>query len=250
MDLVESYTDSDEDLSCDASYASNIRSINNSTEEDNRHFDYLHLQSSESDDEPDPAEVKPKGKIGSSNFVHNSFWHGEDKPLIVKRKSEQIARKDDDLVSHGTRLEAKRFKQSPEEVYTSAIFSPCNLIINSLSSGRKTSLSIPKHREKSVSCDFGALNSIAWAPSKHSHLLASANMSSDVAIWNCVGSERLFLAQRLRYHTKAVKDVAWSACEKLVFSCGYDGRAIVSDVETGNLIRGKILAFSKAINCS
>ena len=163
--------------------------------------------------------------------------------LILKRKNESLAQQIESSLTPDDKNQAKKLKTDSEDVKVSGMFSPCNIIFEALSVGRMQKFCIPKTRQKVLKSESGAFNSIEWAPSKHSHLLATANMNADVAVWNCVGSDRLFLAQRVRNHTKAVKDVAWSACERLVLSCSYDGRAVVADVETGKASSSDLSTF-------
>lgn len=87
-------------------------------------------------------------------------------------------------------------------------------------------------RERLIAAHVGVVNRIQWSVAQFSHLLLSASMDTLVKVWN-VWSTLEPCVQVLRHHSRAVKDAEWSMCGRQILSCGYDRKAIIADVESG-----------------
>lgn len=97
---------------------------------------------------------------------------------------------------------------------------------------RKPFFKIPKDRGHNIIGHSGPVTRVKWNNTQYSHLLLSAAMDGMVKLWNFWSSLDPCV-QTMGVHTKAVKDACWSHSGKEIISCGYDKRAIISDVEGG-----------------
>ncbi|XP_036369319.1 WD repeat-containing protein 25-like [Octopus sinensis] len=90
---------------------------------------------------------------------------------------------------------------------------------------------IAKKKETTIQAHVGSINRIRWCVAQYSHLLLSVADDSLVKIWN-VWSLLEPCVQTVTHHSSCVKDAEWSSCGRHVLTCGYDRKAVVTDVET------------------
>ncbi|KAL5009392.1 hypothetical protein ScPMuIL_014973 [Solemya velum] len=113
-------------------------------------------------------------------------------------------------------------------------------------SGRNISNRIPSKLEKQLVSQSGVINRVMWNVPSYSHLLVSASMDGSVKIWNVWSSLDPCVVTMSR-HTKAVRDVVWSRCGRRLLTCSYDRTALITDVETGELLSS--LSHSSFVTC-
>ncbi|KAJ7989264.1 hypothetical protein DPEC_G00317680 [Dallia pectoralis] len=81
----------------------------------------------------------------------------------------------------------------------------------------------------------GPVNTVRWCPVPQlSHLLLSASMDKTVKIWDGVESGRCL--KTCSSHSGAVRDACWSPCGRRLLTGSFDNMAMLTDLETGQLI--------------
>ncbi|CAI9740565.1 repeat-containing 25-like [Octopus vulgaris] len=106
---------------------------------------------------------------------------------------------------------------------------------------------IAKKKETTIQAHVGSINRIRWCVAQYSHLLLSVADDSLVKIWN-VWSLLEPCVQTVTHHSSCVKDAEWSSCGRHVLTCGYDRKAVVTDVETGSALQ--TLSHHEIVPCA
>lgn len=101
---------------------------------------------------------------------------------------------------------------------------------------KRINCKLPTAKEWDNPGHAGAVNRLKWNIPNYSHLLVTCSMDSTIKIWN-IWSQLDPCVQMLKVHSKAVRDVAWNHDGRHLLSSSYDKSAVVTDVETGKLIR-------------
>ncbi|KAF4101802.1 WD repeat-containing protein 25 [Onychostoma macrolepis] len=100
---------------------------------------------------------------------------------------------------------------------------------------RRGRVELPRHMQSRIQAHQGPVTTLQWSPVDHlSHLLLSASMDRTLKVWDGAGGGRCL--QTYSAHRGSVRDACWLACGRRLLSGSFDGRAAVTDVETGKTI--------------
>ncbi|XP_023684166.2 WD repeat-containing protein 25 isoform X1 [Paramormyrops kingsleyae] len=100
---------------------------------------------------------------------------------------------------------------------------------------KSTGTELPRRVRLRVQAHQGPVNTVQWCPVPHfSHLLLSASMDLTAKVWDGAGSGRCLFTSSA--HSGAVRDASWMPCGRRFLTGSFDNSAIVTDVETGQVV--------------
>lgn len=187
----------------------------------------LSLPTNQGNAEPLQAPGFPKRVFDGSNPAkRQATAFSGVRPYIPKRQR----------LSQDTKNSENPSEQGSENpTRTSPVLSNVSSRVKPYLGGKPKSAGIPKKLLISLEGHQGPVNTVEWCPVPHiSHLLLSASMDKTFKVWD--GAESGRCLRLYTCHSGAVRDACWTPCGRKLLTGSFDNTAVVTDVETGQLI--------------
>ncbi|KAM9842350.1 WD repeat-containing protein 25 [Aulostomus maculatus] len=147
------------------------------------------------------------------------------RPYIPKRQR---------LVTSGDKADSK---YPVEQVHTreNQILSDVSARVKMYLTQESSAAGIPKGLLMNLGGHQGPVNTVEWCPvPRLSHLLLSASMDKSFKVWDGAESGRCLRVYTC--HSGAVRDACWTPCGRHLLTGSFDNTAVITDVETGQLL--------------